>query len=165
MQGYKLIENKDNFQKPLGTFCFAVVTKSENSDSEMIHKLCDHEHNTMDEAKECEEAIGALEAGGFDPTGRFKIEEEQKELSRLINKYPDSVLYRVDYDNSKTWPPHAFDVLMFAPGTGFCVGEFHVDEFTGPMFCDWNDRESDEDDANYNEVPNVTHYLLLELPK
>jgi len=165
MQSYKLIENKDAFQRPDGTFCYAVVTQSEKSDFELVYRCCDHNHNTVEEAKECQDAIKTLEAGGFDPTGRLLIQKQIAGLQDLVKKFPAHIMPRFDYENKETWPKHASDVLMFAPGTGFCLGEFHIDEFHGPLFCDWNDRASDEEDADYNEVPNVTHYLLLGLPK
>jgi hypothetical protein len=166
MQNYKLIENKDPFQKRLGTYCYAMVTTSETSDQELIGKLCDHEHRTIDGAKGCEEAINRLEVAGYDPTGRMAIIRDKKYLLDLIKKYPNNIMTRFDYMDIETWPKDCADVLMFSTEIGFAVGQYQVDELTNiGVFSDWNDRISDDEDADYIEVPAVTHYLLLEVPE
>ncbi len=166
MQNYKLIENRDAFQKPLGTFCYAIVTTSETSDTEMIGKLCDHEHRTIDGAKNCTEAIKRLEEANYDPTGRLAIIRDKKHLLDLIKKYPNNIMTRFDYMDSKTWPKDCADVLIFSTKIGFAVGFFNVDELTSiAIFSDWNDRVSDAKDADYIEVPAVTNYMIIEVPE
>lgn len=164
MQNYKIIQNTDNFKRPIGTYSYVVYTKNENTGFELSYRACACDHETIEDAKACDEAIEILEAGGFDPTGRLAIKNDLDQLNAIISRYSTGELIDFDYRKKETWPPKGASVLMYSHQDGFAIGEFQIYDLDLHMFI--KNRQSTTKLQNFTheifeEIKCVTSYFIL----